>query len=148
MIVLFASYLTFVVSCRESSDNTWEDIVDIYENGMPKTVHYYPDRGNKDFYVIQKYYDDGSQSFEGTVENEFLVGNRFVFFRNGNAQEVVSILGKAELDDCCPDGHYTYYYQDGDVKQTYFKKDGGITGVHSVIIWCISFKNWKVLRLT
>ena len=118
--------LFFVVGCSESDR---VEIIKSYSNGEARTVKVYFEKNDSSNYIIKDYFIDGTLVFEGRVSNSKFIEYKKAYFRNGSKKEFVELSDSAELGYCCPDGFYQTYYENGNLEETHYKKDGTFNGL-------------------
>lgn len=124
--LIYILTFTLLVGC---SDSNKTEVIEKYPDGFPKSVKVYVDSKDISNYLIKDYYRDGTLEFEGKVSNDKFVEYKKAYFENSNPKEVVELSKSADLDYCCPDGFYKYYYEHGQLKETHYKKDGRFNGL-------------------
>ena len=127
-----AIYILIILLFIGCSNNEKEVILETYPNGNTKSLRIYPDDKNKNNYKLKEYYANGHLEFESKVRNSKFIEYKKAYFENGNPKEIVILTDSAEFDFCCPDGFYTYYYENGIIKETHYKKNGLFEGLVSV----------------
>jgi antitoxin component YwqK of YwqJK toxin-antitoxin module len=123
--LLYILALIFFIGCSE--DDRIE-IIEAYSNGDPLSVKVYSNDNNSN-YIIKDYYIDGTLVFEGKVVNEKFVEYKKAYFENGTPKEIVELTDSADLDYCCPNGFYQTYYDNGQLSETHYKKNGLFNGL-------------------
>jgi antitoxin component YwqK of YwqJK toxin-antitoxin module len=120
-------YITIVILFSGCSDMDNQEILETHSNGTPKTVKIYLNDEN-DKYIYKDFYKDGTLEFEGKVVNDKFVEYKKSYFSNGNFKETLELADSADLDYCCPDGFYHVYHENGQLKETHYKKKGVFNG--------------------
>ncbi|KAB1065936.1 toxin-antitoxin system YwqK family antitoxin [Salibacter halophilus] len=124
--LIYIISFTFLFGC---SDPNNIKVIEKYADGSPKSVKVLFDNNDSNNYIIKNFYPDGTLDFEGKVSNNKFVEYRKAYFENGNPKEIVKLSDSTNLDYCCPDGFYKHYYKHGQLKETYFKKNGLFNGL-------------------
>lgn len=118
--------LALFFGCSVSSN---KEVIETHPDGSPKSVKVYFDNKDSRNYIIKDYLPDGTLDFEGKVSNDRFVEYKKTYFENGNPKEIVELSDSADLDYCCPDGFYKYFYEHGQLKETHYKKNGLFNGL-------------------
>jgi antitoxin component YwqK of YwqJK toxin-antitoxin module len=120
-----------ILGCSENENSKIQStiILEKYSNGTTKIENIYPDRGNVNDYLIKEYYQNGNLSFESKVHNHNFIEYKKSYYENGKISEFTKLKDSADFLSCCPDGFYQIFYENGNIQETHYKKDGLINGL-------------------
>jgi len=118
--------LALLFSCSESDKF---EVVETWPDGSHKSTKVYLDNKDKSDYLIKDYHENGRLSFEGKVKNNQFVEYKKSYFPNGNKEEFVELAAPADLTYCCPNGFYKVYYENGQLEETHYKRNGLFNGL-------------------
>lgn len=123
---LFVALALIVLNgCSDSSETK---VIEFHPDGSPKWVKEYTGNPESGEYVMKEFFPDGTLAFEAKVSNASFVDYKRSYFENGNLMETVQLDDSADFEACCPDGFYSFYYDNGKLRETHYMKNGTFNG--------------------
>ncbi len=122
-IFLAVSIFLSIFSC--SRNMIVEDIIEQYDDGSKKVVHYYQEKKNGEMTWIREtwYYQEGMKHLEGPIVNGKRNGEFKAYYKSG------IVLSEGNFVDGKRDGKAKVYYESGKLNYEGFYKDGKECGV-------------------
>lgn len=126
MIKKIASILLIFISIISCSRSTIiEDVVEHYDEGNKKVVHYYAEKRNGERTWVKEvwFYKEGMKHLEGPIVNGKRNGEFKSYNKSGNIlSEGIFVNGKRE-------GKATIYHENGNIHYEGFYKEGKECGI-------------------
>ena len=122
-IFLLTSIFLSVFSC--SRNLLIEDIIEQYDDGGSKVVHYYQEKNNGEKVWIREtwFYQEGMKHLDGPIVNGKRNGEFKAYYKSGN------VLSEGNFVDGKREGKATVYYENGNVNYEGFYKNGRECGI-------------------
>lgn len=117
-IFLAASILLSIFSC--SRNMITEDIVEKYDDGGKKVVHYYQEKKNGEITWIREtwFYQEGMKHLEGPIVDGKRNGKFKAYYKSG------TVLSEGDFIDGKRDGKAVVYYENGKINYEGFYQNG------------------------
>ena len=114
-------YLIFILSLIACNPNK---IKSRYPDGKMKELWVYSSFSVNKFWICQ-YYHNGIESFQGRVENNKFVGERYYYYNNGKIKEIYQSFDPCNFDqsNCNDSGILKKYSINGWLKEIVYKKN-------------------------
>ncbi len=122
---IFSICLIFLSIFSCSRNIITENIVEQYEDGNKKIVHYYQEKRNGEMTWIGEawFYQEGMKHLEGPIADGKRNGEFKTYYKSG------SLLSSGNFIDGKRDGKATVYHENGKVNYEGFYKDGKECGI-------------------
>lgn len=122
-IFLVASIFLSIFSC--SRNMIVENIVEQYDDGSRKVVHYYQEKGNGEMTWIREtwFYQEGMKHLEGPIVNGKRNGDFKAYYKSG------TVLSEGNFIDGKREGKAIVYHENGKIKYEGFYQNGKECGI-------------------
>ena len=122
-IFLVASIFLSILSC--SRNIIVENIIEQYDDGSQKVVHYYQEKRNGELTWIKEtwFYQEGMKHLEGPIVDGKRNGKFKAYYKSG------TVLSEGDFIDGKRDGKAVVYYENGKIYYEGFYKNGKECGI-------------------
>lgn len=122
---IFLTFLVLAAMFSCSRNVIVEDIVEKYEDGDKRVVHYYQEKKNGERIWIREawFYKEGMKHLEGPIADGKRNGMFKTYYKSG------SLMSTGNFIDGKRDGKATVYHENGKVNYEGFYKDGKECGI-------------------
>ena len=122
-IFLAVTIFLSIFSC--SRNMIVEDIIEQYDDGSKKVVHYYQEKKNGEMTWIREtwYYQEGMKHLEGPIVNGKRNGEFKAYYKSG------AVLSEGNFIDGKRDGKGVVYYENGNINYEGFYNNGKECGI-------------------
>jgi antitoxin component YwqK of YwqJK toxin-antitoxin module len=117
--IFLASFILFTIfSC--SKNIIVENIIEQYEDGGRKVVHYYKEKKNGESVWVSEtwFYQEGMKHLEGPIADGKRNGNFKTYYKSG------ALMSEGNFIDGKRDGKATVYHENGKVNYEGYYKNG------------------------
>lgn len=122
-IFLVASIFLSILSC--SRNIIVENIIEQYDDGSQKVVHYYQEKKNGELTWIREtwFYQEGMKHLEGPIVDGKRNGEFKSYYKSG------TVLSEGNFIDGKRDGKAVVYYENGKINYEGFYQNGKECGI-------------------
>lgn len=122
-IFLAVSIFLSILSC--SRNMIVENIIEQYDDGSLKVVHYYQEKKNGEMTWIREtwFYQEGMKHLEGPIVDGKRNGEFKAYYKSG------AVLSEGNFIDGKRDGKAVVYYENGKINYEGFYKNGKECGI-------------------
>lgn len=123
--LIYLSFIFIALSSCAGQKNFIEEVVEHYDNGNPKVIHYYKilDDSKQEWIRETWFYQEGMKYLDGPIVNNKRNGIFETYYKSGQ------LMSKGEFIDGKREGKATTYHENGKIKYEGQYKNGKECGI-------------------